>query len=88
MPYKIVRRAVLSGSHLMSLPKSYDPKCKNIVCHWQNHRMLMAVASYAIGEIIVCHGREHLMTNLCHGDVGAHAGVAHAAGCNPDTPPS
>ena len=44
-------------NHRMPLPKTYDPTGKNIVCYCQYHCMPRAIASYAIGKIIVCQWR-------------------------------
>ena len=44
-------------NHRMPPPKTYDPTGKNIVCYCQYHCMPRAIASYAIGKIIVCQWR-------------------------------
>ena len=65
--------------HRMPRHLAYDPTGKNIVCHRQNHCMLLAKSLYAIGKIIVCYWRERQTTN--HGRSECRDVCLHHARC-------
>ena len=65
--------------HRMPRHLAYDPTGKNIVCHRQNHCMLLAKSLYATGGNIVCRGQRHQTTN--HGRSECRDVCLHHARC-------